>query len=137
MVPVERRERLAGSSRMDFSALVTHGLSAISVFGERVGVRGIVSASGFLLITVLALTMLVLVRIFTQVAIPGWATIVAGVLLVLAVQLLASVSVFSFIVLASRDTLSFLPIRDFHYFVLDTVSVWDRESKTSPTTSTD
>ncbi len=39
MVPLARGRRLAGHSTMNFTNLVTHGLSAISVFGDKVGVR--------------------------------------------------------------------------------------------------
>ncbi len=39
LIPIPRGYRIAGKSRMNFVALVTHGLSAISVFGDIVGVR--------------------------------------------------------------------------------------------------
>jgi polyisoprenyl-phosphate glycosyltransferase len=38
-IPLPRGQRLHGSSRMSFAALVAHGLSAISVFGDIVAVR--------------------------------------------------------------------------------------------------
>ena len=44
MIPVPRGTRIAGRSRMNFTALVSHGLSAISVFGDIVGVRLLVAS---------------------------------------------------------------------------------------------
>ena len=38
-IPTTRGTRYAGASQMNFVALVTHGLSAMSVFGDRIGVR--------------------------------------------------------------------------------------------------
>ncbi len=39
MIPIPRGTRIAGKSRMNFVDLISHGLSAISVFGDIVGVR--------------------------------------------------------------------------------------------------
>ena len=39
MIPTHRSRRLCGSSSMNFVSLVTHGLSAISVYSDVVGVR--------------------------------------------------------------------------------------------------
>ena len=38
-VPTNRATRLAGESKMNFPALVMHGLSALSVFSDRIGTR--------------------------------------------------------------------------------------------------
>ena len=39
LIPAQRNCRLEGSSRMNLVALVVHGLSAMAVFGDRIGVR--------------------------------------------------------------------------------------------------
>lgn len=44
MIPIPRGTRFAGTSKMNFVALVSHGLSAISVFGDIVGVRLLIGA---------------------------------------------------------------------------------------------
>ena len=44
MIPIPRGTRIAGSSKMNFVALVSHGLSAISVFGDIVGVRLLIAS---------------------------------------------------------------------------------------------
>lgn len=124
-VPTARRRRLTGSSKMNFTSLVVHGLSAISVFGERVGIRGMVFASSFLLLTAFLLVLVVTVRTLTSAAIPGWASLSSGLLLLVALQLLIGVTIFSFIVLASRESSSFLPVRDHGYFVRSVTSLWN------------
>jgi glycosyltransferase involved in cell wall biosynthesis len=125
LLPLAREQRLSGTSRMNTTALVAHGLSAIAVFGERVGVRGMVFAGAMLLLTACAMAAVVLIRFVMEWTIPGWFTLVSGLLLVLAVQLLTSVTVFSFVVLASRDSMSFLPCRDYVHFVRDIVCIWE------------
>jgi glycosyltransferase involved in cell wall biosynthesis len=113
LIPAERGCRFEGSSRMNLVALVVHGLSAMAVFGDRIGVRllivvslGIISITGAL-ITVLG------IRLFTTLAIPGWATYVSGLLLVILIQMLIVVIVFAFVILAGRDTVSVIPSRDY------------------------
>src|SRR5262249_37876231 len=53
LVPTRRASRLQGRSRMNFVDLVAHGLSAISVFGETVGVRLLVLACLLILMALL------------------------------------------------------------------------------------
>lgn len=117
VVPLDRGRRLAGRSSMNFVALVTHGLSAISVFSETVAVRLLV-ASGILGAVFLGLLGAVVgVRLATDLAIPGWATFAGGLLLLLLAQVLTVSFTAVLFLLTSRNSLSFLPLRDFRMFV--------------------
>lgn len=117
MLPTCRATRLAGESRMNFVGLVTHGLSAISVFGDRVGVRLLVATAAAVAFTVLGLGAVLGLRFGTDFAIPGWATTAAGALVLLLLHLLTIACLFTFTVLNGRNGSSFLPARDYHYFV--------------------
>jgi polyisoprenyl-phosphate glycosyltransferase len=127
MIPAERSCRLHGSSRMSLVPLVVHGLSAMAVFGDRIGVRLLVVVSvGMILITA-ALVTVVGIRLFTTLAVPGWATYTGGLLLVILVQMLMVVLVFAFVILAGRDTVSTIPSRDYVH-ITDTVRrIYDRD----------
>jgi polyisoprenyl-phosphate glycosyltransferase len=116
-VPTVRAPRLAGKSRMNFVDLVTHGLSALSVHSELIGVRLLVVAA--VLITVMASALLVVlaIRFFTDFAIPGWTSTVVGLLLVLLLQAGAFAAFFAFLVLHARSQPTFIPLRDYDYFV--------------------
>jgi len=127
LLPLARDQRLSGASRMSYTALITHGLSAISVFGESVGVRGMVFAGLMLGVTAGALGVVLIIRMLTDWAIPGWASLLASLLVVLTVQLLAGVTIFSFVVLASRNSFSFLPCRDYPHFIRKVVRVGECE----------
>jgi hypothetical protein len=116
LVATERGKRLAGRSHMDLVALVVHGLSAMAVFGDRIGVRLLIVASLGMLLAGGALLGVIGIRLFTTLAIPGWATYVSGILLLMLSQMLLVILVFAFVTLAARDTASFLPIRDYVYF---------------------
>jgi hypothetical protein len=102
---------------MNFVSLVVHGLSAISVFGEVVGTRTLVTAGGLSVLLVGVLFVVVGIRLFTDLGIPGWATYTGGLLLVLFVLILATTSSFLFFVLNNRNMASFVPLRDYSLYV--------------------
>ncbi|MBI4579610.1 MAG: glycosyltransferase [Planctomycetes bacterium] len=117
MVPIDRGRRIAGRSKMSFTSLVTHGLSAISVFADTVGVRLLVLNAVFALLCVIGVMLVLVIRLLTDLAIPGWATLAAGILFIFLVQSILLSLVFVFVTLQGRNTSTFLPIRDYQYFV--------------------
>ncbi len=116
-VPIDRGHRIAGASRMNFTSLLAHGLSAISVFSDVVGMRLLMASGALALLAAAGIAAAVGVRLFTDLAIPGWATNVAGILLLVILQALLLSVAFAFLILQSRNQHSFLPIRDCGYFV--------------------
>lgn len=119
-VPIPRATRLAGKSRMNFVALVAHGLSAISVYSEIVGVRILAATSLVMGLALVALGATVAIRLWTDLAISGWATTAAALLGVLLVNLFLVSSLAVAFVLQSRDRYSFLPLRDYQHYLLET-----------------
>ena len=102
---------------MNIVSLVTRGLRAISVFGETVGVRVSIAlgATGFL--SFVGLISVVFIRLFTDLAIPGWATNAAGLLLILCLNLLMLTALSLLFSLGARSSTEFIPARDWPIFV--------------------
>jgi hypothetical protein len=115
IVPTARSCRLAGPSHMDIVALVVHGLSAMAVFGDRIGVRILLLVFLGMVLDLAALLSVIAVRLFTSWAIPGWTSYATGILLVILIQMSVVVLVFVFVILASRDRVNFIPARDYVY----------------------
>ena len=113
LIPTERGERLEGPPRMDLVSLVVHGLSAMAVFGDRIGVRLLIVVSVGMILTVTGLIAVFIIRLTTDLAIPGWATYMTGLLLVMLIQMLLVVLVFVFVILAARNAVSVIPSRDY------------------------
>ena len=83
---IPKGKRYFGESKMNFHALVLHGLKAVMVFGEDVLVRvGIFSALTALL--AIALILLASVLKFLGFATPGWFSIVIGLLILIIIQI--------------------------------------------------
>ncbi|MFL5329499.1 MAG: glycosyltransferase [Gemmataceae bacterium] len=116
-IPTTRGFRIAGRSSMNFVALVVHGLSALSVFGEIVGVRLMV-ASTALFLTVGGTAAAVLGwSLGTNRPIPAWAAVGGGLAVVLLTQLVVVSFLAALSILSARNAQNFLPLRDWKFFV--------------------
>lgn len=116
-VPTDRGRRISGKSKMNFVNLVTHGLSAMSVFSEIIGTRILISALILTVFLILLLSGIFLIRFFTELAIPGWATYSSGFIFIIAFQIFTVLGGFLFFILNSRNNLGFIPSRDHKYFI--------------------
>ncbi len=116
-VPIPRARRLRGESKMNFVSLVTHGLSAISVFGEQVNTRLLVATCFTGVLGVLGVAAVIGIRFGTNLAVPGWATYAAGALGGAVFNALLLSLMFSMSMLQARNNLSFLPLRDYEYYI--------------------
>jgi glycosyltransferase involved in cell wall biosynthesis len=119
-----RGNRLSGQSKMNFVSLIIHGLSSISVYSEVVGVRLLVATFFLTIISVLLIGVVVSVRFFTNLAIPGWATYASAFLILILLQSVTLSLFFSFIVLNGRDNATFIPQRDYHYFIANQCQIY-------------
>ena len=108
---------------MNFAALVSHGLSAISVFGDIVGVRLLISSLVGSLLAALGIILVVIIRLFTHQAIPGWATYATGTLAIIMIQFITIATSFTFFMLSGRTNLGFVPLRDYLLFVEEVVDI--------------
>ena len=116
-IPVERGRRLTGESRMNFIALLLHGLRAFFVYGEVVGARLLIAIACLMLLGSVLAASAVAAHFTTSLFIPGFFLYLAGalgIILLLAV-LIALILVFS--VIGSNGNMGFLPLRDCHFFI--------------------
>jgi polyisoprenyl-phosphate glycosyltransferase len=120
-VRADRGKRFQGRSQMSFVSLVIHGLSALFASYEVVSTRLLVGTIVLSVLFCCLLAVVVGIRLFTHLAIPGWATSTSGLLFVLVTQSFAAVLTIIFSVMMSRNNLGFLPIRDYEYFVADCI----------------
>ena len=124
-IPTNRAARLEGRSRMNWVSLVVHGMSAISVYGDIVFVRLIVFAALLVSCSALGLAAVLGIRLFTPLAIPGWATFASGILVLVLLQAVLFVAVLTFLGLTIRQQAPFVPSRDFDWYVADVWSAPD------------
>lgn len=113
----ERGYRYRGMSKMNFVSLVRHGISAIAVHAEVLSVRLLIASVIITLIGLTALAVLIWIRLFTPLAIPGWATTTSGLIVVLLLQVLSLAFTFVMQSVSIHGSASFLPARDCPIFL--------------------
>ena len=72
LVPCERGVRYAGQSRMGFSRLVLHGVRMLMPFMERIAVRALILFGATFALGIVCSCVVVGIKLFTDLAIPGW-----------------------------------------------------------------
>jgi hypothetical protein len=125
-IVTDRGKRLAGKSRMNLTSLVVHGLSAISVFGDIAGVRLLISTLLLITLAILGIGVTFFIRLSTTLAIPGWATYLSATLAVIALQSFVLALCFIFLILNTRNSVGFLPSRDYVPFILSQQTIYPR-----------
>ena len=117
LIVVDRGHRVHGGSQMNYTRLILHGLSAIAVHADIIGVRLLLVVFGLIVCSLAGLATVAAIRFFTPLAIPGWATTAFGLIAVLLVQLAGLAVGFAFLTLQSRQSTAVIPIRDYRWFV--------------------
>jgi hypothetical protein len=95
-----------------------HGLSAMAVYTDIVMVRLMIGTLVLSAATVIGILCVVAVRVFTDLAIPGWATYVAGLLTVILMQAVLLFAISAFNVLGTRSLKVVIPRLDAENLVL-------------------
>jgi hypothetical protein len=118
-VPLDRGHRYAGRTTMNATALIRHGLNAIAVFEDVCLVRLLVLLATFAGLVIAGIIGVTVVRLCTDLAVPGWATTAAGLLFVVLFQavLLAVISAASH--LNRRSMREIVPARHARQFLLE------------------
>jgi hypothetical protein len=112
---------------MNLVSLVVHGLAGIASFNDVVATRILITNVFGMVLTLVFLGSVILIRLETALAIPGWATYSTGLLLLLLAQLLISSFGLVFLLMATRTAMTFVPIRDYKVFVDRVRNVWSKE----------
>ena len=128
-LPTNRAQRLVGKSRMNFVSLVGHGLSAIAVFSEVVGVRVLLGSLMLIGLGGLGLGVLTAAHLLTPWAAPAWALYVAAIIGPALLLVIMFAFLFTFVILADRKGAAMLPARDFDHFVEGTHWIYTPEGE--------
>ncbi len=109
----DRGSRYAGQSKMTLHSLIIHGLSAVSVFSDRFGVRVLMGAG--LVTSALCLAAVILMST-VGVSSEMW-VLFAALIVLLPVQFGMLALAFVIFILSNRNSYSFIPRRDYHVFI--------------------
>ena len=102
---------------MNFVGLVTHGLSAISVYVDVIFVRLIVGAAALIAGAIFASMLFIAYRLFTNLATPGWTTTVVSTFLIIILQAIIFMVGTLLILLSGRSNYTIVPALDWRRYV--------------------
>ncbi len=128
-VPTTRGRRSAGRSKMNLVSLIVHGFTALSVHTDRIFARLLLAAVAVAGAAGLGILAVGVVRLATDLAIPGWATNAVGDLLIILLQTLVIVVAASLTLLAGRSHRPFVPAVDCLPFVEHRERCWLRRPR--------
>jgi hypothetical protein len=116
-IPTSRGTRLKGESKMRFTDLVLHGLSAVSVHIDLVAVRLLVFSIFFIFLSIISILVVIGIKFFTQLAIPGWTSFVVLGLIIVVMQAFLISLFLTFNILNLRSQKLFIPYFDYKEFI--------------------
>ncbi len=119
MLSTRRGERYAGQASMNFPSLVLLGLSAIAVFSDVVLLRTLIVSFLLCLLALVSIGIVFFIKIFTALAIPGWASSTIGIFTIIFIQSLMISIFILFIILANKSNRMFIPAKHYQDFILE------------------
>jgi hypothetical protein len=122
-IPTVRGMRYFGTSHMNLTSLVIHGLSAMSVYSDRIAIRLIFSSIVISLALTIGVIVVSLIRLASDIAIPGWASQVVGTLGLGIFFSLGFSLLLAFITLQARQNVTFFPRVDSQKYIRS-IEVW-------------
>jgi glycosyltransferase involved in cell wall biosynthesis len=116
-ISTSRGERYSGVPKMNFLSLLTHGFSAISVFTDLLFIRLLIFSGVTSFFALAGGIAIVLIKITTDYAIPGWASTLASLALVVLIQSITLLMIGVFMMLSNRSAHPFIPADQASSFV--------------------
>ena len=123
LLPTNRGHRYAGNSKMSLSSLISHGLRAMSVFSDRIASRLIITLSAVTFLLLILISMVIGIKLFTELATPGWTSQITSVLAVASLFCAISTLFLAFTVIISRQAILILPALDSLKYIKE-INIW-------------
>lgn len=125
-IPVVTGKRYAGQSSSDRVSWLIHGLSAISVFSDRVFVRVLIALVALAIVCVAIASTVVVVKLTVDWAVPTWTTTVVGTMGVIFLQSVMFASGAAFMVFQRRSSDLIVPALVAERYILQRKSVFSK-----------
>jgi len=117
LVDTNRSKRYFGKSKMNYHGLILHGLGAISIHIERVSTRLLMIASFTGITALIGILVVLYIKIFTDNAVPGWATNFISSLILIIFQTIIMSLLLTFIILNRKTQKAVIPFTDYSQYL--------------------
>lgn len=106
VIPTERGKRYAGKSKMNTANLIIHGFSSISIYFDILCFRVLKFSVYLMVFCALLIGFVLFKRLFTESAIPGWASSLILIVLSMVIQLFSVTFIILLLQLSSRKIIN-------------------------------
>jgi polyisoprenyl-phosphate glycosyltransferase len=113
----DRGSRYAGTSKMNYVSLVVHGMGGISVYSDVIFVRMLAATAAFLVFSVVVISSVVAMKLFSNMNTPGWTTTVVFSILIILLQTIVTTLMTMLLLLNNRSQKLVIPRRDYRDYV--------------------
>lgn len=117
LVNTNRSKRYFGQSKMNFQSLILHGLGAFSIHIEKIAARLLIFTIFMGVLASFGIAFTVYVKIFTDTAIPGWATSFISSLAIILFQSITMCLLLTFIILNRKTQRVSIPRIDYINYI--------------------
>jgi len=124
MIATQRGQRYSGSSHMNFTSLIMHGLSAMSVYTDIIAIRLILVSSSIVFLSALSILIILYLKFFTLFNIPGWTSQIIAIFFLISLTSCGFAFSLSLFILNSRKQINFSLKRDGYQF-LENLKKWN------------
>jgi hypothetical protein len=116
-IPTEKGKRYHGQSKMSLLSLFYHGVSALAAFIDIIAIRLLVASGMAIGVSLLGLFTILIIKLTTDLAIPGWASILGSsiIMIILISFLIALFLLFTF--LSSQSYRKLIPAIHYKEFI--------------------
>lgn len=121
-VLLDRGSRYRGKSKMNFTSLILHGLSSISVYFDSLSVRILKFSLYSIMLCFFAVLFILYKKIFTDTAIPGWASNLIVVIFSIILQFSCVTLIVLLMQLSSRKNIKVPSLTIYKGFVEEIIS---------------
>lgn len=121
-VMLDRGSRYRGKSKMNFTSLVLHGLSSISVYFDSLSVRILKLSLFSIAVCFFAVLFILYKKLFTDSAIPGWASNLTVIIFSIIIQFSSVTLIVLLMQLSSRKNISIPSTTIYKGFVEEIIS---------------
>lgn len=125
-IPTDRQQRLSGKPQMKFVDLLTHALKSISVYADKAGARLLISITILISLFITLAVIVVGIRLFTNWAVPGWATYTVSFLILGVLQAFLTSIIFLFMSLFFHNTQFFFASFNFNELIANKRTIYPR-----------
>jgi len=101
-LPTERGKRYKGQSKMNMEGLIIHGLSSIAIYTDKVIARLLIFIAQLIFVIFIASMVILCIKFFTDLAIPGWTSNIITSFINLSVSLFSIILILLLIQLNQR-----------------------------------